>query len=153
MKLIYKCICLVLGAVLGAGCDSDTGGDPVEYGMPHGTLRIDGHVRDEQGEPIAGVRVAYASSEPDTTDSNGAWSIEDDYAWVSCAEGDTTTCVVRATDIDGTENGEFEDTVVPLDLEQTAPGEGWYEGVFEQHDIDVVLPEKEPAEKKDGPAR
>ena len=68
-----------------------------------------------------------------------------------CAERDTQDCVVRAADIDGAENGEYEDTEVLLDLQQTAPGEGWYEGVFEQHDIDIVLPEKEPAAKKDRP--
>ena len=43
MKLIYRCLCLVLGAVLGSGCSDST--DPVEYGpiaeygVPTGTVR------------------------------------------------------------------------------------------------------------------
>lgn len=154
MRIFYRCVCLVLGALLGAGCDSGTDPDPnnvAEYGMPYGKLRIDGHVRDETGQPIAGVRVSHGGyyGTADTTDASGAWAIADDFAAVPCTPGDSTRCAVLAEDIDGAENGAFEQKVRLLDLTRTEDGEGWYQGRYEQHGIDIVMPESEP--EKDEP--
>lgn len=152
MKLIYRCICLVLGALLGAGCDSDDG-TRVEYGQPHGTLRLDGHVQDEAGDPIAGIQVYHYGCEPDTTDAQGAWAIEDEFAQVPCSEGDSLRCAVVASDIDGAEGGQYKEALELLDLTRTEEGSGWYEGTFEQHDIDLVLELQKSRAPKDAADR
>ncbi len=145
MKLIYRCLCLVLGAVLGSGCSDST--EPVEYGpmpeygVPSGTIRLDGRVLDHVGAPISGVEVSFLGALADTSDAAGAWSLDGQHGYIPCVDGGPTDCEVVATDIDGPANGgPFPPVTVTLDLTQTVPGNGGYDqGTWEQHNIDIVL--------------
>ena len=114
MKLIYRYLCVVLGAVLGAGCsDSSDPDDPVaEYGMPHGRLVVDGRVVDPGGTPLPGIEVSFAGGGADTTGVEGNWAI------------DATTSLFC---LDQT-----------LSLVQTEPASGWFQGTWEQHGLDIV---------------
>ena len=146
MKLIYRCLCAVLGAILGTGCSSNST-EPVEYGpmpeygVPTARIRLDGRVLDSGGTPIAGIEVALAEAQADTTDANGHWSIAQDGAYIPCIISSTTACTVAASDIDGAANGGPYPTVdVTLDLAQTAPGSGYLDlGTWEQHGVDITM--------------
>ena len=135
----------MLGAILGSGCSDST--DPVEYGpmpeygVPSGTVRVDGRVVDYQGTPIPGVEVSMAGAGADTTDAAGNWSIDQQSTFIPCAHNNTTDCLVAAKDIDGAANGgPFPSVEVVLDLTQTEPGSGnWDLGTWEQHAVEIVM--------------
>lgn len=143
MKLMYRWICVALGAILGSGC-SDKSTDPEygpmpEYGVPSGTIVLDGTVVDGHGTGIAGIEVSFNGAVADTTDSNGAWSIDRDNVYIPCTDENQDPCEVTATDIDGPDNGGPYPTLrIPLDLDQTDPGDGGYDqGTWEQHGIEI----------------
>lgn len=145
MKLVYRCLCAVLGAILGAGCSNNLG-EPVEYGpmpeygVPTGRVRVDGRVLDGIGAPIPGIEVALATGPADTTDADGNWAIDAQGVYIPCADGGAA-CIVEATDIDGAANGgPFPAVEATLDLEQTAPGAGYLDvGTWEQHGVDIAM--------------
>ena len=145
MKLIYRCLCLVFGAILGSGCSDST--EPVEYGpmpeygVPTGTVRLDGRVIDDRGAPIPGVEVSVVGAGADTTDAGGKWSIDEDQAYIPCVSTDQNDCILQAKDIDGPDNGgPYPTAQVLLDLVQTEPGSGAFDlGTWEQHGIDVTM--------------
>ncbi len=156
MKLIYRCICVVLGAILGSGCSSmdepEYGPGPMpEYGVPTGTINISGRVIDDLGEPIPGVEVAFMEGQADTTDAEGNWAINEDGAYLPCSFDDVIECTVAARDIDGPANGgPYPATELDLDLEQTEPSSGyWNLGTWEQHDVDIVLSEEDQGKPRD----
>lgn len=147
MKLIYRCLCVALGAILGSGCSDST--EPVEYGpqpeygVPTGTIRLDGRVINRLGAPVAGIEVSFAGARPDTTDAAGTWAIDEENASFFCVLNDQEDCLLSARDIDGAANGGpyFAPDMV-LDLVRTRPGSGSFDiGVWEQHGIDVVMDE------------
>ena len=139
MKLIYRCLCVVLGAVLGAGCsDSSDPDDPVaEYGMPHGRLVVDGRVVDPGGTPLPGIEVSFAGGGADTTGVEGNWAI-DATTSLFCLD-QTEGCALDAVDVDVPDNGDIYMTVQQaLSLVQTEPASGWFQGTWEQHGLDIV---------------
>ncbi len=155
MKLIYRCICMVLGAILGSGCsnsmDPPEYGVMPEYGVPTGTINITGRVVDDQGAPISGVQVSFQGAGADTTDAQGGWAIHRENDNIPCDVSNDTNCTIEAEDIDGPANGgTYAPSEVVLDLEQTDPGSGSYDlGTWEQHDIDVVMTEVKPRKPRD----
>lgn len=146
MKLIYRCLCTVLGAILGAGCSNDPG-EPVEYGpmpeygVPTGKVRVDGRVLDRAGTPIPGIEVAFAAGAADTSDGGGAWSITADDIHIPCAGDGARACTVVATDIDGAvHGGPYPSVETTLHLNRTSPGQGsWDQGTWEQHGLDIAM--------------
>lgn len=146
MRLIYRCLCAVLGAILGAGC-SNNSTEPVEYGpmpeygVPTGRVRLDGRVLNQVGVPIPGVEVAFAGGRADTTDALGDWAIAEENIYIPCVSHGTTSCTVAASDIDGAANGGVFPTVeVTLSLAQTEPGSGYFDlGTWEQHGVDIEM--------------
>lgn len=146
MKMIYRCLCAVLGAILGSGCSSNST-EPVEYGpmpeygVPTARVRLDGRVLDPVGAPIPGIEVAFDGAGTDTTDAGGNWSLAAEGTYVPCIDSSTPACAVTATDIDGAANGgPFPAVEATLDLEQTAPGSGYLDlGTWEQHGLDITM--------------
>ena len=148
MRLIYRWICVAIGAVLGSGC-SDNPTDPVEYGpvpmpeygVPTGTIVLDGRVLDGRGAGIPGIEVVFNGGVADTTDATGAWSIDADHVFIPCAGGHANSCEVTANDIDGPDNGgHYPSVKVVLDPDQTDPGDGGSDqGTWEQHGVDIAM--------------
>ncbi len=156
MKMIYRCFCLFLGALLGTGCDDRD--DPVEYGpgpmpeygVPTGHVIISGQVNDGLGDPIEGIEVSFVNAAPTTTDASGNFSINQENVYVPCAESSGSSCSIEARDVDGEDNGGDHVTVeMELDLDQTDPGAGSYDqGTWEKHDVEVSMHQLQPHDKK-----
>lgn len=157
MKLIYRCICMVLGAILGTGCSdmnepAEYGPGPMpEYGVPTGVLSISGRVVDEQGDSVPGVQVSFMEGQSDTTDAQGSWDINDPNVYFPCTMDDEADCTVAARDIDGSANGgPYPAAEMDLDLVQTEPSSGsWYLGTWQQHEIEIVMTEAEKRKSRD----
>ncbi len=158
MKLIYRYICIALGAILGSGCSDSTSPDPVEYGpmpeygVPSGTVHASGRVLDNEGTPVQGIQVSVEFALPDTTDAQGNWAIDQNSTYIPCSDGQTD-CLVEAEDIDGPDNGGTYPTAsVVLELEQTEPGSSTFDlGTWEQHGLDIVLPNPRKPHDKETP--
>ncbi len=148
MKLIYRCFCAVLGAILGSGCSDSS--EPVEYGpmpeygVPSGTVRVDGRAIDALGAPIPGIVVGlpvYGEyADLDTTDAAGRFDLEASGVR-PCPLDSDGVCTVKAADIDGPANGgPYPVATAPLDLQRTVPGSGsWDLGTWEQHGLDILM--------------
>jgi len=154
MKLIYRYLCLALGALLGTGCDHGTfepdyGSPQPEYGVPTGSIVVSGVVQDAEGGGIEGIEVELAEAGLDTTDVLGRFSIERQSIFLPCLAGNDI-CAILARDIDGAANGSYADGSADLELQQTEPGQGsWDLGTFEDTDVTIVLdPEREADEER-----
>ena len=141
MRVLYRCAAVVLGAILGFGCNQSQ--QPVEYGQPYATLKLDGRVTATgSGGPIANIRVALRDSSDVRSDADGRWSMRLDL-WSPCGAAGFQPCSLSVSDTDGpAHGGTFADVSLPLDLAQTEAGHGWYEGTFEQHNIEIELTEE-----------
>jgi putative lipoprotein (rSAM/lipoprotein system) len=106
----------------------------VEYGMPYAHYAISGSVVDGDGEPVQGIQIAFDDIMTQT-DASGKWSIDSETSFV-----EEFTLQVR--DVDGENNGSFKDDQVELNLVQTEPEDGWFQGKFEQSNITVTLDPK-----------
>lgn len=158
MKMIYRCVCMVLGAILGTGCSSDLN-DPVEYGpgpmpeygVPTGTINITGRVINDQGAPIPGVEVSFDYAVADTTDALGNWAIDRGGVYFPCDLENENECTVQAEDIDGPANGgPYPPAETGLNLEQTEPSSGSFDlGTWEQHGIDIVMRDAKKRQPRD----
>lgn len=146
MKLLYRCLCAVLGAILGSGC-SDNSSEPVEYGpmpeygVPTGRIRLAGRVLDLAAAPVPGVEVAFPGAQPDTTGADGSWSINGQYFQLPCVDDGAPACAVSATDIDGAANGgPYAPVTLAADPVQVEPGSGYFDrGAWEQSGLDITM--------------
>lgn len=140
MKIKYlkfkNWILAALAGMLGMqqGCDKILPAE--EYGCPHADYHIKGTVINEDGIPIQGIGVDkwrdWDSQDGewnyrDTTDANGHFSIG--------RSGFGSMMEVSLSDIDGAENGSYQDTVVYVSFEDVPfrGGDGsWYQGLAEK---------------------
>jgi putative lipoprotein (rSAM/lipoprotein system) len=145
MRVLYRCAAVVLGAILGFGCEHSV--EPSEYGSPYATLRLDGHVTAaSSGNPITNILVSlHHDSDVQSevrSDAQGHWSMRVDHGPLCGATG-SDACSLSVSDTDGHANGgKFAAASVPLDLVRTEHGHSWYEGTFEQHNIEIELTEE-----------
>ena len=137
---------VTLGGLLGltvSGCYY-----PCEYGCPEGTYHVKGTVTNSKGDPIEGIGVGramdslegYVMSEYgiyDTTGPDGRYdvSIYGVPEWPS---------PIGFCDIDGEQNGNYCDTIIPVSAPASEfyGGDGnWNEGTADIN-LDVTLTEK-----------
>lgn len=114
--------------------------DAAEYGVPMAVFKFAGEATDPDGAPVPGIRIVVA---PDGLDSEYDWNKDTlytdnggkaakvlDYDWP-----ETSRMEVKFEDVDGEENGSFQDQVVSgdgLTIEKTGQGDGrWYDGEFQ----------------------
>ena len=110
-----------------------------EYGTPSARFKFVGEAADENGKPVPGIRIVVA---PRGLEGEGGWQNDTLY---TDAEGkaakalkyewpDTQNLAVKFEDVDGEENGSFQEQVLKEDqvkIEQTGEGDGhWYQGEF-----------------------
>jgi putative lipoprotein (rSAM/lipoprotein system) len=132
---------MLLGALLPSACDENPTDPPTpEYGVPQATVKLDGVVVDERGAPVRDIRLELEGFGSATSDTLGVFSLSST-GFASCVVDSQLACGLEATDVDGPDNGMYEPTMVVLDLQQSQPGSGWDLGTFEQHDIEVVMPD------------
>jgi putative lipoprotein (rSAM/lipoprotein system) len=108
------------------------------YGMPFATYSLDGTVVSaESGDPIEGIELQFGWDEVTSlTDAGGAWTLWGDDA----APGTPPTASVTVRDVDGAENGAYQDTEVDVPVSRTGDGSGdWDEGSFAAHDVVIEL--------------
>lgn len=105
----------------------------VEYGVPNADYTIKGTVVDKtNAKPVKGIRIGFSPgfSEPilmygvmpqpyrsikaDTTDMSGAYKLSDNF---SAGEIQDNIVPVYVQDIDGAENGLYNDTILNVDFE------------------------------------
>ena len=121
----------------------------VEYGVPNADYTVKGIVvAKTDAKPIKGIRIGfsrvypepvlmygvmpqpYRSIKADTTDINGAYKLSDNF---SVGEIQDNILPVYVQDIDGPENGAFNDTILNVDFEnakKTGKSTNWYEGEY-----------------------
>jgi putative lipoprotein (rSAM/lipoprotein system) len=145
MRVLYRCAAVVLGAILGFGCNQSQ--QPVEYGQPYATLKLDGQVTAAgSGNPITNILVTLRQDSDMQSevrsDAQGHWSMRLDHGPL-CGTTGSDPCSLSVSDTDGpAQGGTFANVSLPLDLVRTEAGGGWYEGTFEQHDIEIELTEE-----------
>lgn len=140
-RIMSKAVCSCICGLLGASCEGGPHDPKPEYGVPSARYRLDGVVRDLQTrEPIRGIRIRMRNGDPSDTSgsirSNGAgeWAIDE--TRFPCA----AACSLAADDTDGALNGgPYAARVVPIAPTRTEDSDGWFEGTFEQHGIDIEV--------------
>ncbi len=155
-RTYYTLIAFVLGC-LGFSCGKAV--DPVEYappppdygppwdsiipeyGVPVASYKLSGQVvRAADQSPLDGIEITFLDSTI-ASDGTGDWSLNLD-TFQPCGFGGFPICSLYVTDVDGPANGgEFEPTVLALQLVQTEDGGTFYFGMFEQHGIVIELNE------------
>lgn len=152
IRCVSRVVCLVLGAILGAGCHIYEQEHPAsEYGVPSARYILDGVVTARAtGQPVPGIRIFLSrnaridSSTVTSCGVDGRWQL--DFTTFPCGNSCAPlpcdgTCGLITADADGPDNGgAFASGTVLLGLTQTLPGNGhWFLGTFEQHGISVSL--------------
>jgi putative lipoprotein (rSAM/lipoprotein system) len=140
-KAVCSCIC----GLLGASCADGPYDHKTEYGVPHARYRLDGVVRDhETHEAVRGIRVRIRDWDP--ADTSGAVRSNDAGEWAidetrfPCVNA----CSLRVEDTDGSMNGgSYATRTVPISPTRTEPPDGWYEGTFEQHGVEIEITPRE----------
>lgn len=127
MKIKYlklkSWLIVALGGLVGINFSCDKHGfwdddAPNAYGCPTMNFyhyNVNGTVTNEQGQPIAGIGVRLAEDEEygywyrDTTDADGRYSLNYTRTYID-------NSYIRFDDIDGVENGNYQDTVATVEV-------------------------------------
>jgi hypothetical protein len=103
MRWIHRCICMMLGTLLGCCGDDGTPFEP-EYGAPSPSVDIGGTVNDAYGKAaIPGIEVRLAGVDTVQTGANGRWSMTH-----YCADPEAVAQeILHFVDVDDDANGLF----------------------------------------------
>ena len=153
-KVFISIITGLLG-MLGFQSCNIFGGGMVMYGTPHADFNVKGKVTDEDGKPVPGARTVIDSYYGWTDDLGISYSnldytdtlYTDSQGYVNAKAmvfGVSSHITVTVTDIDGPENGEFEEKVIEnLHMHKVKDGDGsWYGGAYEMEFEAVVKMKK-----------
>lgn len=131
----------LLGVSAAISCDNVIQA-PDMYGCPPVMeFRISGKAVDAKtGEPVKGIAVTHINPEdqyerPDTT-----WTSEKGEFVVQQSSFPSDKMIVKFTDVDGSENGEYSvgQVEVPLVLKEETQ-DGWMVGIYTADDVQVEL--------------
>lgn len=126
-KILLSKYSILLSLILGllgfqVACDR-----PDEYGCPSAKFKVIGTIEsDSTGNKIQNIRITNGQYDTIYSDFNGFYQIQ-----TSEFPLDTVTFQLHFTDIDGTQNGNFQnlDTIVEFDNPQFSNGDReWYIG-------------------------
>jgi putative lipoprotein (rSAM/lipoprotein system) len=114
-------------------------GAPVEYGAPHATFIVKGHVKSSQSEdPIPAIRIimGYDTS---YTDQNGNYQAENN------AFPTDQSFLLEFSDVDGPQNGLYEnlDTTVEFTDPQFTDGNGEWDSGKTEKELEIRLRQQE----------
>ena len=114
-------ICSLLASF---GCDTVFSNDAVcMYGVPGNFFTVDGTVTDPENQPVKGIRITVRNSSDDKTDEDDDWldfsETDEDgkfsLFWNSFSSAGTAFYIF-AEDVDGEENGLFENKTVDVEF-------------------------------------
>jgi putative lipoprotein (rSAM/lipoprotein system) len=127
---LLRRVSLFLGSALGA-----TGCPIAEYGMPHASFDLSGTVVDDQTEaPVPAIEVDFDGTTT-TSAADGGWTLQVESGFACGPE-----CTISARDVDGEDNGAYDEAQQPFTATQTAEGDGdWDDGAWEAHDIQIRM--------------
>ncbi len=143
-RLIYAILSL-LGLTTACSKD-DKGGVDCMYGTPIATFSVKGNVTDTDGRPIKGIRVKIGGDINTLTDEQGNFGF--DKIHVMSFNSDSFNGQLEFQDIDGEENGSFEDKKIEVIFirNEDAKQEAWYSGDYMAKDTNVILQTKSDKE-------
>lgn len=147
-KLIYAILSL-LG--LATACSKHHDGEDIcMYGTPFMTFSTKGHVADEKGQPIEGIRVSVCNDNSTFTDAQGQFVFNKRQAF-GMGVGDRFVDDMEFRDVDGEENGSFETQKIPVFFVRTeeATTSMWHYGDYRSPDNAVVLRAKSTPEEEE----
>lgn len=122
LKLRHWLLAALAGLLgLPIACDNLDNDIVAMYACPSATYHVNGTVTNAKGEPLAGISIG----DEDTTGADGRYKIDLQDAF----PGETQTLSFR--DIDGSEHGSYNDTIVEINTENvqlTGGDGGWNHG-------------------------
>jgi putative lipoprotein (rSAM/lipoprotein system) len=150
----YNGLLASLLALLGYSCSPEPdeyGPPPVEYGAPTVEFRLKGHVNDEDGKTVQGIKVKvqellgnneWFNLDSVKTDANGKYQLP--FRLTASNEKGLKYCRLTVEDTDGAENGEFKNDTINLndaEAKKIKDKDGWFNGAYEVN-VDVKLKKK-----------
>jgi hypothetical protein len=158
-RRFYKLAAMVLAPMITVGCgeddpvtpegdtDTDTDADSdsdsdadtdVDYGVPSIRYLLSGTVTNATtGRGVQGIELEFQGITTSSSEG-GAWSF-DTYDADYCADD----CRIGARDVDGEDNGTYQEQTVVINPVQTM-GHSPEEGIYEQFDIGVMMTRLDP---------
>jgi len=122
-----------------AACSGEDDPGMVEYGTPHVTFSLKGKVTDSAGKPIPGIEVGFEDSyNPAYTDSDGRFVFADGAMW-PFDEAEPQTLYFK--DVDGAENGSFDNATADVVFTKVGEGSGWSYGRYAAPDVEIEMKE------------
>ena len=150
----YNGLLASLLALLGYSCSPEPdeyGPPPVEYGAPTVEFQLKGHVNDEDGKTVQGIKVKVQkyfennnvfNIDSVRTDANGKYQLP--LILDGFTQKDLNRCKLIVEDTDGAENGEFKNDTINLngaEAKKIKDKDGWFNGAYEVN-VDVKLKKK-----------
>lgn len=108
-----------------------------EYGVPVMEYMVKGKVTDaESGQPVKGIEVTSEESYVQVyTTENGEFTCEG----MTFPDGAVS---LTFKDVDGEENGLYEQKQIEVPVEKSEDGSGWFAGIYIAEDVKIVLEKK-----------
>jgi hypothetical protein len=143
MRWVHRCICMVLGSLLGCSGDDPTSPEP-EYGVQPVKVMLSGDVKqDITNLPVPDIEVRLAGVDTVQTNAQGQWIMTSYTADAATVAQE----VLQFVDVDGLVNlGEFMPMDYPLDPANII------DDVYVESDIDVHITDDPVAEYGPPPA-
>ena len=155
MKDLFLRFCRWVLATLGItgviSCDGDGPLPAPEYGVPVMEFRISGKAVDAKtGQPVKGIAVTHIHPENQYQKQDTTWTSEKGEFIVQQSSFPSNKMILKFTDVDGSENGEYsvEQVEVPLVLKE-ASQDGWMVGIYAADDVQVELDPVAAEEEQD----
>ena len=124
------------------------------YGSPSNFFILDGTVTDSNGEPIKGIKITAKGIHEDAPSEDFTFTYSDEEGNYSIKWRDSNRSemnfIVTAEDVDGEENGSFNDRTIIVDFSETTKNdEDTWTTKYRMTGKDITLDEKSGTENKE----
>lgn len=122
-----------------------------EYGVPIMEFRISGKAEDAKtGQPVKGIAVTHIHPEDQYESPDTTWTSEKGEFIVQQSSFPSDKMILKFTDVDGSENGEYSVEKVDVTLVRKEESQdGWMVGIYAADDIQVKLDPVTAEEEQD----
>lgn len=124
------------------------------YGTPSNFFILDGTVTDSNGEPIKGIKITAKGNHEDAPSEDFTFTYSDEEGNYSIKWRDSNRSemnfIVTAEDVDGAENGSFDDKAINVDFSETKKNkEDTWTTKYKITGKNITLDEKSDTENKE----